>query len=152
VHEWRADRIFTHFETCLTVTVTVKWDFCMRSKELKTALAEAVWRKDEQLAADLIRRGADVNARYDNDFTLLHLIVQDGDMRMARLFICNGADIHTPNAKGNSPLDLARVLDDVREINGKKGERFYTTLITAFSQRHAQRIKAQHRLRRRHMP
>lgn len=115
-------------------------------KKLQKELSDAVWKKDERLVTELVGRGANINVRFDNDFTLLHIAVREGDMRMMRLLVRLGADIHIPNARGNSPLELARVLDDIREINGKEPG-LYKTLTEAYSLRHTRRLKAQHRLR-----
>lgn len=124
----------------------------MRQEKLKQALVKAVDRKDEQLVARLIRDGADINSTFDNDVTLLHLAVRDGDMDKARLLIRHGADAGKPDARGRSALETARFVDARRRDNGIEGASYYTILMEEVSRRHARRTKAQRQLGRHPAP
>lgn len=56
----------------------------------------------------LLDRGADVNARQQQDFTPLHTAADRGDGEMARLFLEHGADPGARDASGRTAADIAR--------------------------------------------
>lgn len=58
----------------------------------------------------LLARGADVNARQQQDFTPLHTAAQRDDGDMARLFLEHGADVQARDALGRTPAQLAQEL------------------------------------------
>jgi ankyrin repeat protein len=59
------------------------------------------------LLAALLRHGAEVNARQQDDFTPLHTAADHGNAVMAQLLLEHGADINAATGDGRTPLDLA---------------------------------------------
>jgi ankyrin repeat protein len=59
------------------------------------------------LARLLIERGADVNARQQEDFTPLHEVAITGQIEFASLLLDRGADINVRSAKGKTALTYA---------------------------------------------
>lgn len=61
----------------------------------------------------LIRRGADVNAKWDGAaygdgrWTALHISAVEGRVAAAKLLIRAGADINAKTLRGQTPLDIA---------------------------------------------
>jgi ankyrin repeat protein len=56
----------------------------------------------------LLARGADPNARQQNDFTPLHGAASRGDLEFAKLLVAHGADRNARTADGKSVADVAR--------------------------------------------
>jgi ankyrin repeat protein len=56
----------------------------------------------------LLERGADANARQQNDFTPLHGAASRGSISMAELLLAHGADVEAKTADGMTVADVAR--------------------------------------------
>ncbi|MBE9125034.1 protein kinase domain-containing protein [Coleofasciculus sp. LEGE 07081] len=84
-----------------------------------TPLHWAVSNNKPNIAELLIDRGADIQARYDEDgHTVLHIAVQHDTKDMAELLMNRGADIHTKDNFGNNCLHLALMKSDVSHYYG----------------------------------
>lgn len=59
------------------------------------------------MAARLVASGANVNARGLDDDTPLHDAASNGNIRLVKLLVERGADIHAKNKKGKTPVDVA---------------------------------------------
>jgi cytohesin len=75
----------------------------------------------------LIAKGADVNAKFDEDgSTPLHLAAWKGHFDAAELLIAADADVNAKMDDGDTPLDLAKghpeIADILRKHGGKTGE------------------------------
>lgn len=73
----------------------------------QTRLHIAARRNDERFAAELIKKGADIDARDSNDSTPLHIAVWSNSFETARLLVANGAGLKARDHKGKTPLHLA---------------------------------------------
>lgn len=73
----------------------------------ETRLHIAARRDDVYLAAELIKKGADIDARDVNDVTPLHSAILNNSLETARLLINNGADIKARDNTGKTPLHVA---------------------------------------------
>lgn len=56
---------------------------------------------------ELIRAGADINAKNKNGDTALHFALINGNSEVARFLIKKGADYRAVNNKGKSPMEIA---------------------------------------------
>ena len=56
----------------------------------------------------LLERGADANARQQQDFTPMHTAADRDDVAMAELLLAFGADAHAENSEHETPLALAK--------------------------------------------
>jgi ankyrin repeat protein len=72
-----------------------------------TLLHDAVGHKEEAMAAFLISRGAEVDARTSSGLTPLHMAAQNGDMPIIRLLLDHHARLNAVDGKGWTPLDRA---------------------------------------------
>lgn len=70
-------------------------------------LHSAVAAQQLAISEDLLRHGADVNARQADDFTPLHEAAQNGQLAMIELLLAHGADLGARKSDGQTPLDLA---------------------------------------------
>lgn len=87
--------------------------------EESCALRLAVWMKDKLLVHLLIKRGAFVNIRFQNDHlaktgNLMHLIASnkittESDLEIAQLLISSGIELNTKNHDGHTPLSLSAI-------------------------------------------
>jgi ankyrin repeat protein len=73
----------------------------------RTPLFYASMDGDAPLVEQLIRGGADVNARDSNQETPLHFAVRGYHPGLAALLIENGAKVDAPDGYGNTPLARA---------------------------------------------
>lgn len=73
------------------------------------ASAMAVGRND--IARTLIDRGANVNAKAENNHTPLHTAAARGNIESATLLLDHGADMDAATKDGKTPLDYARDRD-----------------------------------------
>ncbi|MBS1979360.1 MAG: ankyrin repeat domain-containing protein [Bacteroidetes bacterium] len=60
------------------------------------------------IVAMLIRHGADVNAKQQQDYTPLHQAAHAGRVDMCELLLKNGADRNAKTSAGQTPMDMAR--------------------------------------------
>ncbi|MBI2772190.1 MAG: ankyrin repeat domain-containing protein [Burkholderiales bacterium] len=58
-------------------------------------------------ARELLRAGADGNAKDDNGWTPLHFATKSGHLEIAQLLLAAGADVNARDSNGNSPLSNA---------------------------------------------
>src|SRR5450631_3678329 len=72
-----------------------------------TSLVDAVKTKNAVLAAELIKKHADVNAAQGDGATALHWAAHWDDVDTAALLIRAGADVNAANDLGATPLSLA---------------------------------------------
>ena len=72
-----------------------------------TPLHCATWKGHHEVVALLLERGADDNAKNNNDHwgtTPLHAAAHANQRAIAALLIAHGADIHATNLNGRTPL------------------------------------------------
>lgn len=70
-------------------------------------LVQTYWHCNKDVVKELVRAGADVNARNANGDTALHMALRGGNENVARLLIKKGADYEIANNKGQTPADIA---------------------------------------------
>lgn len=49
----------------------------------------------------------DIHAKSKDDFTLLHIAAQNGDLDIIKILVNNGADVHARNRQGSKPIHIA---------------------------------------------
>lgn len=79
------------------------------TKSLNKRLEEALWKKEDLFSIqDLVEKGADVNTKYERDFTPLHLaaIFQDSP-EIVKYLIDNKADMRAKTIGGYTPIRFA---------------------------------------------
>lgn len=59
------------------------------------------------LTKELLKRGADVNAKNDIGYTALHFAAQEGHAAVAKLLLAKGAEVDALDVNGNTPLSNA---------------------------------------------
>lgn len=80
-------------------------------------LLQALQSGSKERLAELIKKGAvDLNTRYDNDETILHIAARDSDPDIISLLIDAGADIHAKNVRGYTPLHVAAQEGDIEAV------------------------------------
>ena len=72
-----------------------------------TPLASAAAARQTGIARKLITKGANVNAKAQNDLTPLHEAAASGNLEFTKLLLENGADINARTTDGKTALDLA---------------------------------------------
>lgn len=102
-------------------------DINAKDKGGGTALLGAIGeeKEKEKMAEYLIRNGANVNVKYDeNGNTPLHRAVCCNSKRIAELLIEEGADLNAKNNKGETALEIAetRGYKDIVAIFPKRGD------------------------------
>jgi len=73
-----------------------------------TPLASAMAVERNDIARSLIDRGADVNAKGENDVTPLHTAAARGNLESAKLLLEHGADINAMTKDGKLPIAYAQ--------------------------------------------
>lgn len=81
-----------------------------------TPLHAAVASGQISIARELLKRGAKVNARSENDFVALHEASARGNIEFAKLLLDNGADINAKTTDGKTPLDFAVSADKTEMV------------------------------------
>jgi ankyrin repeat protein len=87
-----------------------------------TPLSRAVLQGDPNATRDLLRRGADVDARNDDGCAPIHHAVSLGYHETLDVLLAAGADANARDGRGRNPLQLARAQYDT-EAFGKLVER-----------------------------
>ena len=64
----------------------------------------------------LLKHGADINARDDNESPPLHWAVEGGHIDTVRALLNHGADVHARNKYGDTALDVAEIMKGDIEI------------------------------------
>lgn len=72
----------------------------------------AATRGDIEEIKILLDAGADINANGENNFSPLHNAVEQGHYEAVKFLIEKGADTLIKNSDGNSPADLALILNE----------------------------------------
>jgi ankyrin repeat protein len=78
-----------------------------RDKDGSTPLHCATWKGQQEVAALLVKGGADVNAYNNNDHwgtTPLHAAAHANQSAIAQLLIDHGADVNAADMEGRTPL------------------------------------------------
>lgn len=78
-----------------------------RDKDGSTPLHCAVWKGHQQVVAQLLAAGADVNAHNENDHwgtTPLHAAAHANQAAIAQLLIDHGADVKAKDREGRTPM------------------------------------------------
>lgn len=84
-----------------------------RDKLQFTLLHSAAWHGQPRVVAELVRRGADVEATWDlartgdGGWTALHLAATVGEVETARALVAAGAAVNRRTVRGETPLDVA---------------------------------------------
>ena len=91
-----------------------------------TPLANAFFKSAVNVCKLLIKKGADVNVRVNNNATPLHKAVLWNCLDLCKLLLEKGADINAKDNYGFTPLDYAnnhyfKISDDVKTLLIKKG-------------------------------
>jgi hypothetical protein len=82
-----------------------------------TALHFAAYYGQEEVVAELIKRGAEVNAQNRNGNTPLHDAITSGNPALIKLLLKSGADASVRNSAGKDPLQQAATdSPDIAEI------------------------------------
>ncbi|MEJ1241377.1 ankyrin repeat domain-containing protein [Chryseolinea sp. T2] len=69
-----------------------------------------------EIAALLIKAGADVNARQHSGVTPLHSAAHNGQAKLAKLLIDNGSDVNVKSDAGQTPLTMAKEKGDEETV------------------------------------
>src|SRR5262245_39593640 len=78
-----------------------------RDKDGSTPLHCAVWKARQQVVAQLLAAGADVNAHNENDHwgtTPLHAAAHANEGAIAQMLVDHGADVHAKDREGRTPM------------------------------------------------
>jgi len=67
---------------------------------------------DKESVEELLKAGADINAKGENGFTPLHYAVEQGNYNIVNLLIYFGANKSVKNEFNETALDLAVNLDE----------------------------------------
>jgi ankyrin repeat protein len=78
------------------------------TKFRNTALQVSLLTSQEEMAAFLVSRGADVRIEQDEGFTALHEAAQIGSEKLIALFLDAGADPNSRGKDGRTPLAMAQ--------------------------------------------
>ncbi|OLD13041.1 MAG: hypothetical protein AUI50_01565 [Crenarchaeota archaeon 13_1_40CM_2_52_14] len=73
-----------------------------------TALTGAVANNHTEIAKLLVKRGAQVNYRYEGGFSPLMAASEHGNVELVNFLLANGADPNAKTGDGNSPMSFAK--------------------------------------------
>lgn len=65
---------------------------------------DAIENGDYDRVVTLVESGANINAKNDDDESLLHFAAMYGNTQITRFLLSNGADIHIVDDEGKTPL------------------------------------------------
>ena len=88
----------------------------------------AAWRGRKEIAELLIAKGANLNAKNNDEGTPLHNAAWKGHVEIAKLLIVKNADVNAKDVEGQTPLDWAEeekqkeTANLLRKHGGKTGE------------------------------
>ena len=71
----------------------------------------AAFKGQLEAAKLLLAKGADIDARDNEQMTPLHVVAMEGRKEMSKLLVSKGAQINPKDAKGRTPLYLATHYD-----------------------------------------
>ena len=92
------------------------------------ALLHAAFDENIEAAKQAIAAGADVNAKSEGGWTLLHDLAHQGKKEIIELLITEGVDVNAKDNDDDTPLDWAikdnhtEIRDLLRKHGGKTGE------------------------------
>lgn len=96
----------------LTVLVCAWPALATHARDDLTPLLEAARTADHRAAVELVRHGADVNAKEIDGSSALHWAAHFGDVELALALLAAGADAAAANRYGMTPVQLAAVNGD----------------------------------------
>jgi len=108
------------------LTIPANWGLTRRAraekgsepqKKSSKSLHEAAQDGDNHQIRLLIAQGADVNAKYGNGATPLHIAIMNSKFETANLLISKGADVNATNKYGLTPLHNAVLKSDIKTAN-----------------------------------
>lgn len=67
-------------------------------------LIDAIVNNDLNAIEQLLRNGADINKKYEYDYTPLHVAVQENNIDIVKYLLENGAGLENRDIYGNTPL------------------------------------------------
>ncbi|MFP3024501.1 MAG: ankyrin repeat domain-containing protein, partial [Wolbachia sp.] len=96
-----------HDRTSILPTQKTIIDDRVGSNPISLSLHSAARENKVIEAEDLLKKGADINAKDDKGWTPLHEAASKGSLELARLFVKERADVNAKNNKGWTPLHEA---------------------------------------------
>jgi ankyrin repeat protein len=81
-----------------------------------TALTGAVANNHTEIAKLLVKRGAQVNYRYEGGFSPLMGASENGNLELVNFLLANGADPNAKTGDGKSPLSFAKEKNHVEVV------------------------------------
>jgi len=87
------------------------------SRKVDSELFAGLIERDTTKVADALARGADPNARIENDGTPLHIAVIAGGVENVQALIQAGAKLEASDDLGRTPLHFAAFASDVNTID-----------------------------------
>jgi len=86
-----------------------------------TALTGAVANNHTEIAKLLVKRGAQVNYRYEGGFSPLMEASENGNIELVNFLVENGADPNAKTKDGKSPISFAREKNHSKVVDVLKG-------------------------------
>src|SRR5467141_2379495 len=85
-----------------------------------TALTGAVANNHTEIAKLLVKRGAQVNYRYEGGFSPLMGAAEHGNVELVNFLLANGADPNARTGEGKSPMSFAKEKNHVEVVEALK--------------------------------